>query len=370
MTTTTSSNVNKPIRWGLWGTGRISYSVAQDLHLVPGTSVAAVGGRRLDAARVLAGLHPGAGAVDNLDALIAHPKVDAIYVATPDGQHRADALKVLAAGKALVCEKPLGASLDDAQAIVDAARAANGGRGAFLMEAMWMRFLPAIRAVKTEVDAGRIGRVRFMQGSFSYADARRGHEPYATLAQSMLYDRGVYVLALAQALAGREFDGVRARLLEWQGRGGCAFDVHFAGGALLSGWCGNAAASTNHFEIVGERGSIVIPGPFFKPHRHELHVHGDPVLRGPATIGGSDTRAAAWVGRAKAFKRRVQPLVDGLKHAARPGDHNFAGNGYQFQFIEATRAMSSGATQCDVMTWDDSLALARVLQALNDAARP
>jgi predicted dehydrogenase len=363
-----ATDMTKPIRWGLWGTGRISYHVAQDLHLVPGASVVAVGGRRLDAARALAALHPGAGAVESLDALIAHPKVDAIYVATPDARHRADALKVLAAGKPLVCEKPLGASLADAQAIVDAARAANGGRGVFLMEAMWMRFLPAIRAVKTEVDAGRIGRVRFMQGSFSYADARRGHEPYATLAQSMLYDRGVYVLALAQALAGREFDGVRARLLEWQGRGGCAFDVHFTGGALLSGWCGNAGVSANGFEVVGERGSIVIAQPFFKPHHHEVHVHGDPVQRGPASMGGSDSRANAWVARAKAVKRRVQPLVDGLKRAARR-DHNFAGNGYQFQFIEAMRALGSGATQCDVMTWDDSLALARVLQALHDAAR-
>jgi predicted dehydrogenase len=357
--------MTRTIRWGLWGTGRISYHVAQDLHLVPGASVAGVGGRRVDAARALAALHPGAQAFDSLDALLAHERVDAVYVATPDGLHRADATKVLAAGKPLVCEKPLGASLADVQVIVDAARR----RGVFMMEAMWMRFLPAIRALKADVDAGRIGAVRFMQGSFSYADARRGHEPYVGMAESMLYDRGIYLLALAQLLAGPASREVSARPLEWPGRGGCAFDVRFADGAVLAGWCGNAGVAANGFDIVGERGSISIPGPFFKPHAYVLHEHGEAVRHGPAAIGGSDARGAGWVAKAKATKRRVQPLLDGLKHVAKGGSLNFLGNGYQFQFTEVQRALARGATQCEGMTWDDSLALARVLEALADALR-
>ncbi len=356
--------MTKPIRWGLWGTGRISYHVAQDLHLVAGASVSVVGGRRLEAARALASLHAGARAVDSLDALITDAHVDAVYVATPDALHRADATRVLAAGKPLVCEKPLGASLADAQIVIDAARR----RGVFLMEAMWMRFLPAIRALRADIAAGRIGRVRFMQGSFCYADARRGHEPYANLAESMLYDRGIYLLALGQAIAGPAFDEVDARLLEWAGRGGCTFDVRFTSGALLSGWCGNTGVSANGFEIVGERGSITIPGPFFKPHTYALHDHGDAVQHGPAQVGGSDARAAGWVARAKAAKRRMQPLIDGLGRAAKGSGHNFPGNGYQFQFEAVASALAAGATQCDAMTWDDSLALARVLQAVQDAA--
>jgi predicted dehydrogenase len=188
--------MNGTLRWGLWGTGRISHQVAQDLRLVPGARVTAVGGRRLAAAQQLAALHPGALAVDSLERLIASNEVDALYIATPDDRHRDDALAVLAAGKAVLCEKPLAASLDDVEAMV----AAAGRAKVFLMEAMWTRFLPAIAEVKRRVEAGDIGDIKFMQGSFCYADARRGHEPYPSLAQSMLYDRGVYLIALAQHL--------------------------------------------------------------------------------------------------------------------------------------------------------------------------
>jgi predicted dehydrogenase len=354
--------MNEGLRWGLWGTGRISHHVAQDLRRVPGARISVVGGRRLAAAQQLAALHPGAQAVDSLQSLIAHSEVDAVYIATPDGHHRDDALAALAAGKPVLCEKPLASSLADVQALVDAAERHN----VFLMEAMWTRFLPAIAEIKRRVDGGEIGPIRFMQGSFSYADARRGHAPYPSLAQSMLYDRGVYLIALAQYLHPGEVVRAGTRCLEWDERALCQFDLQLDRGALLAGVCGNASELANTFEIVGTHGTISIPGPFFKAHGFTLRP-----LPNTAPADGmsrNDSSAAGWVAQAKRIKRQLQPLTSALR-AARSTAFNFPGNGYQFQFAEVARCLAAGRTQSDTMSWADSLALARALARTSDATQ-
>jgi predicted dehydrogenase len=355
-------NGSDSVRWGLWGTGRITHHVAQDLRLVPGAGISVVGGRRLAAAQQLAAQHPGAVAVDSLERLIASSEVDAVYIATPDGRHRDDALAVIAAGKPVLCEKPLASSLADVQALVDAAERGK----VFLMEAMWTRFLPAIVDVKRRVATGEIGEIRFMQGSFSYADARRGHAPYPSLAQSMLYDRGVYLIALAQHLHQGDVVRANARCIEWGERSLCQFDLQLDRGALLAGVCGNASELPNNFEIVGTRGTISIPAPFFKAHGFTLNSLQETLAA--AAVSRNDSSAASWVAQAKQLKRQLQPLPAALR-AARSTSFNFPGNGYQFQFAEVARCLAAGRTQSDVMSWADSLALARALARTSDATQ-
>ena len=188
--------VTRPTGWGFWGSGRVSHQAGQDLQFVTGSRLVVAGSRRLDAAQRLASAHRGCVAVDSLAQLIDHPDVSAVYIATPDACHRDDVLAVMASGKAVLCEKPLATSLSDVQVLV----AAASRQQSFLMEAMWTRFLPAILDVKRVVEAGEIGDIRYMQGRFSYGDVRRGHQGYPTLAQSLLYDRGIYLVALAQWL--------------------------------------------------------------------------------------------------------------------------------------------------------------------------
>jgi predicted dehydrogenase len=355
-------NSSNSVRWGLWGTGRISHHVAQDLRLVAGASISVVGARRLDAAQQLAARHPGAQAVDSLERLLASNEVDAVYIATPDGRHRDDALAAIAAGKAVLCEKPLASSLSDVQALVDAAERNK----IFLMEAMWTRFLPAIAEVKRCVTTGDIGDIHFMQGSFSYADARRGHAPYPSLAQSMLYDRGIYLIALAQHLHPGDVVRANTRCMEWGERSLCQFDLHLDRGALLAGVCGNASELANNFEIVGTRGTISIPGPFFKAHGFTLNRLQD--TPATAAVSRNDSSAASWVAGAKRLKRQLQPLSSALR-GARSAPFNFPGNGYQFQFAEVARCLAAGRTQSDVMSWADSLALARALARASDATQ-
>ncbi|SPL89302.1 oxidoreductase-like [[Actinomadura] parvosata subsp. kistnae] len=128
----------------------------------PGMRVAAVGSRSLARAQALAATLEAESAYGSYEELCADPGVDAIYVATPHAQHLQVAEAAIAAGKAVLCEKPLAATVQDAEKMVRLAREA----GVFLMEAMWMRFNPLVRRIAEDP---RFGEIRSVQASFGFA---------------------------------------------------------------------------------------------------------------------------------------------------------------------------------------------------------
>jgi predicted dehydrogenase len=139
------------VGWGIIGFGW----VARD-YMAPGIRDA---GHRLvavcDASEASRGAAEDAGAraYASLSQLIADPEVEAVYVATPNHLHR-EAVEALAkAGKAVLCEKPMAASLSDAEAMVTAVRRS----GIFYGTAFDQRHHPAHRALREAVRSGRLG---------------------------------------------------------------------------------------------------------------------------------------------------------------------------------------------------------------------
>ena len=92
--------------------------------------------------------------------LVADPRVEAVVIASPQATHRAIALAALAAGKPVFCEKPLGASLEDARAMVTAA-AASGVPN--MIGFNYVR-TPATQFVRRLLAEGTIGRVTWFRG--------------------------------------------------------------------------------------------------------------------------------------------------------------------------------------------------------------
>ncbi|KQO60824.1 MULTISPECIES: Gfo/Idh/MocA family protein [unclassified Methylobacterium] len=141
------------IGWGIVGYGW----VARD-YMAPGIRAA---GHRLVAvsdpgeASRAAAEREGARAHPDLAGLLAEPEVEAVYVATPNHLHREAVEALAASGKAVLCEKPMAASLSDAEAMVAAVR--NGG--IFYGTAFDQRHHPAHRAMRTAIRDGRIGAV-------------------------------------------------------------------------------------------------------------------------------------------------------------------------------------------------------------------
>ncbi|MFF8798475.1 MULTISPECIES: Gfo/Idh/MocA family protein [unclassified Methylobacterium] len=142
-----------PIGWGIVGYGW----VARD-YMAP--AIRAAGHRLVAVADPGAGSRAaaeaeGARATADLAGLLADPEIEAVYVATPNHLHRGAVEALCAAGKAVLCEKPMAASLADAEAMA----AAVHRSGAFYGTAFDQRHHPGHRAMRRLIGEGRLGTV-------------------------------------------------------------------------------------------------------------------------------------------------------------------------------------------------------------------
>jgi predicted dehydrogenase len=273
----------RPIRWGVLATGGIARTFVEDLKLMPDAEVVAVASRAQATADAFAQVYDIPRAYGDWRSLAEDDLVDVVYVATPHSAHHAAAKLCLAAGRAVLCEKPLTLDLATAQDLVDTARAGNR----FLMEAMWARCNPTLRRAAELVAGGAIGEVTAVHADFGIAGpfepAHRLRDP--ALGGGALLDLGIYPLTLAHLLLGRP-DSVEAwAWLTPEGvdqQTGMVFG--YASGALAMLSCGFVGNPGNTARITGERGRIELPEPFFRPERltlrrsgHEPEVIKDPL---------------------------------------------------------------------------------------------
>jgi predicted dehydrogenase len=90
----------------------------------------------------------------SVEELAACPEIDIIYVASPHSEHEEHVRACLMGGRNVLCEKAFTLTAKQASGLIAIAREKN----LFLMEAMWMRYLPAVRAL-VETHLPRIGQV-------------------------------------------------------------------------------------------------------------------------------------------------------------------------------------------------------------------
>lgn len=144
---TAAAAVASPVGWGVIGCGW----VARD-YALPAIRAAARLVAVYDADPDAACGHACRSA-DSLAELLADPAIEAVYVATPNHAHREAAVAAAGAGKAVLCEKPIAATADDADAIVAACRAARVPYAT----AFDQRFHGAHRMLRDLVAAGELG---------------------------------------------------------------------------------------------------------------------------------------------------------------------------------------------------------------------
>lgn len=192
--------MSEKLRWGILGTGNIANQFATALSSMDDAEIAAVGSRSQATADAFAEKYGIARRHASYEALAADPEVDLIYVSTPHGLHKENTLLCIEHGKGVVCEKPFTLNRKDAEEVFAAARA----KGVFVMEAMWTRFIPAVRQAMKWIAEGRIGEVRMVQSSFGFAwdgtEAGRLFEP--EMGGGSLLDVGIYPITIAHLAFG------------------------------------------------------------------------------------------------------------------------------------------------------------------------
>lgn len=316
--------MNKQVRWGILGTGKIARAFAAALADLPDAVLAGVASRSGDKADAFAAEFGAAAAYGSYEALAAAADIDLVYIATPHPQHAANALLVLENGKGALVEKAFTVNAREAGEVIALARAKN----LFLMEAMWTRFLPALAEVKRIIASGEIGEVSQVVADFgftaSFGPEHRVFNP--ELGGGALLDLGIYPLSIAASLLGpvREVQA-QAQLGSTGVDVQTGFTLRHEGGGMSVCSCSFLARTPGELTVSGTRGHVRMNTMF---HRARS-----------VTVA----------------------LEDG---STRTVDTPYRGNGYVHEAIEAQRCFQAGWTESPGMTHDETLALMRVMDEI------
>ena len=198
-----------PLRIGVLGAARIApAALMRPARAVEGVEVTAVAARDPQRARRFAARYGIATVHADYAAVLADPDVDAVYVPLPNGLHAEWTLAALAAGKHVLCEKPLTSNTAQARGVADAADRS----GLVVMEAFHYRYHPLMARVRQLLDDGAVGRIRRLRASLCFPLYRFSDIRYRLdLAGGATMDAGCYPVNLLRFLAGTEPTVVSAR---------------------------------------------------------------------------------------------------------------------------------------------------------------
>lgn len=250
------------LRWGVLGcAGFALRRTIPALLETPSAELIAVAGRTVEKAESFRRRFNLPRAYGSYEDLLADPAIDAVYIPLPHSLHAEWMLKSIAAGKHCLCEKPFTVNAAEAGQVRDAAEAA----GIRVMEGFMWRFHPQHARATELVKSGAIGPVRLIRASFAfhYSD-RSNFRMDPALGGGCVLDIGCYPVSAARYYFGEEPVSVYARGDIDPDTG---VDVDMAGimefpsgRALID--CSYRRPHHTRLEIVGEKGSIVMPQPW------------------------------------------------------------------------------------------------------------
>ncbi len=307
-----------PTRWGIIATGAIAQAFAEDLKQLPDASLVAIGSRTQESADRFGDRFDVPQRHASYAALVADPDVDAVYVSPPHSGHQGATLAAIAAGKAVLCEKPFAMNLRESQAMVEAARAA----GTFLLEAMWTRFLPHIERVREILAAGTLGEIVYLtaeHGQWFAAD--ESHRVFAPeLGGGALLDLGIYPVSFASMVLGTPTSITAVGTPAFTGVDKTtSMIMRYESGAHAVLTTSLAAKSNNPAVIYGSDARLEIDGWFYTP-------------------GGLRV-----VSRDEQELERFDPPQEG--------------RGMQFEAAEVGRCLAAGLCESPLMPLDETLSI-------------
>ncbi|VWB22280.1 oxidoreductase [Burkholderia lata] len=317
-----NDNDHRKVRFGIIGAGSIASRFAQSLAHVPGAALAGAWARRADAAADFCGTYGGTPAA-SLEALLASD-IDAVYIATLHDSHAQYTLAALAAGKAVLCEKP--ATLNAAQ--LDAVLRAARDAGRLFMEAMKPPFFPLYRQLRAHLRDDPIGEIRLVRAGCASSSVPDDHAVYRLdRAGGALLDIGIYEAFLAVDWLGAALE------VQTLGRVGAtgvdlfaSLNSAHANGGIAQIFCGLDVMGRGDALIAAAGGHVTIHEKWWNPAR--------------ATIRYADGRTV-----------ELDAPVDG--------------GGLNYETAHFCDLLRAGKTESPIMTHDHS----RQMIAMTDAAR-
>jgi predicted dehydrogenase len=262
------------VRWGILGNANIARTcVIPAMQKSRNAVVLALGTRNPAVATAFAAQHGISRVYEGYGPVLADPDIDAVYIPLPNYLHCEWTLKSLAAGKHVLCEKPLACSAQEARRMADAAEKA----GLLLMEAFMYRFHPRTQRIKQMICDGAIGQLRLVRTSFCFSmDEASLADPdnprlKADTGGGALLDVGCYGVSAARYFFGCEPERVQAQAVYNPAGADLLFagTLQFSGGWLAAVEAGFTAGLQQTYALAGSHGSIELPHDAFIPWEHD-----------------------------------------------------------------------------------------------------
>ncbi len=247
------------IKWGIIGLGKIAHKFASDLLLLNNVELEAVASRDLAKAKVFSKTFHSKKFYGSYEALFQDELVDIVYIATPNNNHAQLTILALEHKKAVLCEKPFAINKQQVFKMIEASKKNN----IFLMEALWTRFLPAIKKIKSSIENGEIGAIKYLNADFSFKALPSIQRIYdKELGGGSILDIGIYPIFLAYLILGMP-DKIIAKAHYFESGAdsqvSIIFDYKNAQAVLFSSFNSN---SKREAKISGTLGEIIIDSPW------------------------------------------------------------------------------------------------------------
>lgn len=316
--------MDRKIRWGIMGTGTIANSFVQGLCVLEDAELYAVASRSIEKAKEFGIRHSAVKCYGSYEELVGDKDIDVIYIATPNTSHKGDILLCLNNGKSVLCEKPLTINAREAEEVIELARKKN----LFLMEAMWTRFFPIMKQVKTWLDQGAIGDLRMLTADFGFRreGAAEDRKVSPLRGGGALLDVGIYPISFSSWVFGKyptHTTGLTS-LYETGVDQQSTMLLGYDKGEMAVLSCAINTPTPKEARIIGNKGSIYIPN-FSRATKATL-----------AIIGEEEVTVEI-------------PLE---------------GNGYNYEAAAVTECLQRGNTESSIMPLEESLSIMKVMDEL------
>jgi predicted dehydrogenase len=301
--------MGEKVRWGVLGCASIALNkVIPAMQRSDECEVVAIGSR--DAARAAAaasrlGIPRSHGSYDDV---LADDAVEAVYIPLPNHLHAEWTGRAAAAGKHVLCEKPLGLDVAEVADMIEACRAG----GVMLMEAFMYRLHPLWQRAHELVAQGAIGELRTIQARFTYHNVDPANiRNVAAYGGGAVMDIGCYPINVARWFFGGEPSGVSAVV-----RRDPAFGTDALASAILdfdgrqaSFVCSTQLEPDQRVHLLGTTGRLEVEIPFNippdRPTRLVLSAGGDPPVSPGLTVFEIPT-CDPYTAEADAFARALR----------------------------------------------------------------
>ena len=314
------------MKWGILATGTIAAKFAETVNLMEDVqTLAACASRTMEKAEAFRTKYNIARAYDSYEAMMRDPDVDAVYIATPNNMHYGNCVMCLEAGKHVLCEKPFTVDRKEAERLFALAEE----KGLFIMEAFWIRFLPALQKMKELIETGVIGDVIWARSDYGFVakGARKDRKFDSSLAGGALLDIGIYNLGFMRMVMGdiqpESFDS-HYHINEYGTDDFSTILLRYPGGKSAVVTTSIGINMTRYAVVYGTKGSISLDD--FQ-HAEKLIVN----------VEGEDE------------------YVIGLPEEI---------NGFEYQIREVERCVKLGMTTSDVLKAEDTLDILELMERI------